>query len=109
MNARTLQERIYDWLAANYPEGPQWNQEGFHCFKDCHAIIRSLMAMDAVEGEIANGAWGQLLWNAFPNWRVVLDLAKDVYASMTANLQLEAIPLLYAKLSEYEKGCRAAM
>jgi len=109
MDAVTLQSRIYDWLATHYPDGPQWNHEGFHCFKDCHPIVRSLLAMDAVEGEISNGAWGQLLWNTFPNWRVVLDLAKDGYASMKATQQVDAIPLLYAKFSDYEKGCRAAM
>jgi len=104
-----LQDRIYDWLAIHYPDGPRWNQPGFHCFKDCHPIIRSLLAMDTVENEITNGAWGQLLWNTFPNWRVVLDLAKEGYASMAAHGQLQAIPLLYAKLSEYERGCSAAM
>jgi hypothetical protein len=81
----SLQEQTYGWLASRYPDGPQWNLEGFHCFKECHPLIRSLLAMDAVEGEISNGAWGQLLWNTFP------------------------IPILFAKLSEYEKGCRAAM
>jgi hypothetical protein len=109
MNAGSLQEQVYDWLASHYPDGPQWDHEGFHCFKDCHSIIRSVLAMDAVEGELSNGAWGQLLWNTFPNWRVVLDLAKDGYVSMTADRQIDAIPRLSAKLTEYEKGCRAAM
>ena len=109
MTSTALQEQIYDWLAAHYPAGPEWTEEGFHCFRECHPIVRALMAMDALEGEISNGAWGQLLWNTFPNWRVVLELARDGYASMPAPEQLNAIPLLHAKLAEYEKGCRAAM
>lgn len=109
MNTSSLQEQIYAWLASHYPEGPQWNVDGFHCFKDCHPIVRSLVAMDAVEGEISNGAWGQLLWNTFPNWRAVIDLAKEGYISMGSTRQVDAIPILVAKLSEYERGCRAAM
>jgi hypothetical protein len=109
MTSDSLQDRIYGWLAVHHPDGPEWNKEGFHCFKECHPIIRSIVSMDALEGEISNGAWGQLLWNTFPNWRVVLEQAEAGYSGMPAPEQLQAIPLLHAKLSEYEKGCGAAM
>lgn len=105
MKSSSLQDQVYDWLARHYPEGPEWDKDGFHCFQDCAQIVRRLLAMDAVEGEISNGAWGQLLWNTFPNWRVVLDLARDGYESMGADGQVDAIPHLHAKLSEYESAC----
>lgn len=109
MDIHSLQEQIYDWLGANYPEGPQWHVSGFHCFKDCDPIIRQVVAMDAVEGEIANGAWGQLLWNTFPNWRTVLTLASEGYLSMEAKKQYDSIAQLKEKFSEHEMTCHEAI
>lgn len=109
MHSDSLQDLIYEWLSRRHPDGPEWHLAKFHCFNDCHPLIRSLVAMDAVEGEIANGAWGQLLWNTFPNWRTVLELAGVGYASMGAKLQQEAIPKLHEKLAAHEQACREAM
>jgi hypothetical protein len=109
MNGEAVLERIYDWLAANYPEGPEWDRPQFHCFRDCHPVVRAVVAMDTVEGEISNGAWGQLLWNTFPNWRDVLDLAANGYDMIGATTQANAIPALAEKLAAFESKCAAAM
>ena len=84
-------------------------QADFHCFRDCDHIIRAVVAMDTVEGEITNGAWGQLLWNAHPHWREVISLAKSGYSAMGATEQAMAIDQLSAKLGEYESQCAASM
>lgn len=104
-----LLEHTYNWLSRRHPDGPEWNRPDFHCFRDCDPIVRSIVAMDAVESEIANGAWGQLLWNTFPNWREVLTLAKSGYNSMGSVEQAQAIDQLAAKLVEYEVQCATAM
>lgn len=109
MTGEELLEHIYNWLSRKHPDGPEWERPDFHCFRDCDPIVRWIVAMDAVESEIANGAWGQLLWNTFPNWREVLTLAKSGYNAMGAIEQAQAIDQLAAKLSEYEAQCASAM
>ena len=109
MSGEVLLEQIYDWLARRHPDGPEWNRPEFHCFRDCDPIVRSIVAMDTVEQEVSNGAWGQLLWNAFPNWREVLALAKSGYEHMGATAQVAAIDALASKLSEFEAQCAEAM
>ena len=109
MSGEELLDQIYDWLSRRYPDGPEWDKAGFHCFRDCDPMIRAVLAMDAVEGEVSNGAWGQLLWNTFPNWREVLTLAKAGYDSMLAPEQSSAIDSLSTKFSEYEAKCAEAM
>ena len=109
MSGEELLEQIYDWLSRRHPDGPEWDKADFHCFRDCDPIVRSIVAMDALEGEISNGAWGQFLWNTYPNWREILALAKSGYDSMDAAEQTLAIDLLAEKLSENEAHCAAAM
>ena len=109
MATEDLLEEIYNWLGANFPNGPEWDDPKFHCFSGCHPIIRAVAAMDSVEGEISNGAWGQLLWNTFPNWRTVLELAGEGYSMMRAEAQVNALSALTAKLAAHEIACAAAM
>lgn len=109
MSGEDLLDQIYDWLSRKHPDGPAWHKVGFHCFRDCAPIVRAVLAMDAVEGEVSNGAWGQLLWNTYPNWREVLALAKAGYDSMHASEQSSAIDSLSARFSEYEAMCAEAM
>jgi hypothetical protein len=104
-----LQAQIYNWLGTHFPEGPEWNKAGFHCFESCPPLVRSMLAMDSVEAQIMNGAWGQLLWNTFPNWRTVLALAGQGYTMMGANAQVSAISMLAAKFAEHETACAAAI
>jgi hypothetical protein len=109
MRGEELLEQVYDWLAAKHPDGPEWNRSGFDCFSDCHPLVRAIVAMDTVEGEVSNGAWGQLLWNTFPNWREVVSLARSGYEMMGAHEQVLAIDALALKLTEHEAACGAAM
>ena len=109
MSGEDVLDQIYDWLSRRHPDGPEWDKVGFHCFRDCDPIVRAVLAMDAVEAEVSNGAWGQLLWNTYPNWREVLTLAKTGYESMQASEQSAAIDSMATKFSEYESKCAEAM
>lgn len=108
MRGTEVQERVYEWLAEHYPEGPNWDQPGFHCFRDCPAAIRMIPAIDTLEGEVANGAWGQLLWNCLPNWRELLRYAEEGYILIGADEYAAATRQLAEKLADHEAACVAA-
>jgi hypothetical protein len=108
MRGNEIQERVYDWLAEHYPEGPEWDRPGFHCFRDCPLPIRMIPAIDSLEAEVSNGAWGQLLWNTLPNWRALLQTAVDGYELIGALEHAAAARDLQAKLAEHEAACSKA-
>ena len=108
MRGKDIQERIYAWLGQQYPEGPEWERPGFHCFRDLPLSIRMIPAIDSLEAEVSNGAWGQLLWNTLPNWRELLRIAEDGYTLIGAAGHAGAVRELRSKLSDHESACRAA-
>lgn len=108
MRGIDIQNRVYDWLAEHYPEGPEWHRAGFHCFRDCPLPIRMIPAIDTLESEVSNGAWGQLLWNTLPNWRELLETARDGYALIGADSHAAAVGQLVCKLGEHAVACAKA-
>jgi hypothetical protein len=108
MRGIDVQERIYEWLSERYPEGPDWAQPGFHCFRACPLSIRMVPAIDSLESEVSNGAWGQLLWNTFPNWRELLETAIAGYELIGADSHAGAARQLTAKLEAHESDCALA-
>jgi hypothetical protein len=65
-------------------------------------------AIDSIESEVSNGAWGQLLWNTLPNWQELLETARDGYLLIGANSHASAVDELAVKLGEHAASCAAA-
>ena len=108
MRGANIQNRVYGWLSERYPEGPELARAGFHCFRECPLSIRMIPAIDTLESEISNGAWGQLLWNTLPNWRELLATATDGYLLIGAHAHASAARELAVKLAEHAEACAQA-
>ncbi len=109
MNGDQIQDLIYDWLGKFYPDGPGWHDPGFDCFGNTPIEIKMISAFDAIEYNIGNGGWAQLLWNCFGQWRRLIEIAKEGYQLIGALEQSAALDKLYALCERDERECEEAI
>jgi hypothetical protein len=105
---KEVQSLIYDWLRLVHPDGPLWGDADFDCFGNTPIEIKMIPAFDAVEFNIENGGWAQLLWNCFANWRQLVQIAKQGYQMIGAAPQSTALDKLYALCTHDEQECEQA-
>jgi hypothetical protein len=65
-------------------------------------------AFDAIEYNIGNGGWSQVLWNCFANWRRLIEIAKEGYVLIGAGRQASALDDLHALCIRDEQECLRA-
>ncbi|WP_075111691.1 DMP19 family protein [Noviherbaspirillum massiliense] len=71
--------------------------------------MRYIVAFDSVEEEITNGGWAQLLWNTYPNWRELLEIAREGYAYFGDDHRASTIAKLSKVFGEHENDCAKYM
>ena len=109
MTPKKLESAIYAWFESHYPDGPHWQEAGWHCFESAPLELKMFPAFDAVDYNLTNGGWAQLLWNCYSNWRRLLDICEQGYRLIGAGAQAAAIPALRARLAADEAECAAFM
>ena len=105
MDGEKVQDLIYNWLNRHYPEGPGWQDPDFDCYGDAPIEIKMISAFDAVEYNIGNGGWSQVLWNCFGCWRKLLEIAAEGYTLIGAPERADALRELYVLCERDEKEC----
>jgi hypothetical protein len=108
MNGEQTQELIYDWLGSNLPDGVDW-QNSDHVELNLAVEIKMILAFDALEYNIDNGGWAQLLWNCLGQWRVLLEIAEEGYNTIGALPQARAIREIWKLCAESELECTIAL
>jgi hypothetical protein len=98
-----VERLICDWLDRNYPEGPTWY--GRPAAKAPPLEIKMIPAFGAIEYNISNGGWAQFLWNCFPDWREIINVAKDGYLLIGAPEQSAALTVLWTLCERDEREC----
>ena len=109
MTAAPIEDLIYEWLNANYPDGPVWFDEELPAEELPPIETRMLYAFNVIEYNISNGGWSQFLWNCLSNWRSILDTAQEGYALIGATEQARALDTLRILCEQDEPECLAAM
>ena len=105
----TVQDLIYEWLFAHYPDGPRWIDPDFDAYRNVPIEIGMISAFDAIESNMSNGGWAQVLWNCYGCWREMISIAKQGYALIEATDQVLALDELQ-RICELNAGdCAAAM
>lgn len=107
MAGEQLQNLIYQWLDKNFPNGMDWQSTDDRDLQ-MPLEIKMILAFDALEANIDNGGWAQLLWNCLGHWRLLLKIAKNGYLTIGAFPQAEAIDRVWALCEESESGCAIA-
>lgn len=109
MNGSKVEEMIYEWLNAKYPDGPIWFDEELPADQLPPLETRMLYAFNVLEYNISNGGWSQFLWNCLPNWRALLDTAQAGYALIGATEQAQALNTMRALCERDEHECLSAV
>lgn len=109
MTGSHVEEMIYEWLKAKYPEGPIWFDQELPPDQLPPLETRMLYAFNVLEYNISNGGWSQFLWNCLPNWRALLDTAQAGYSLIGANEQARALDTMRALCERDEQECLAAL
>ena len=109
MSSAQIEEMIYEWLKANYPDGPIWFDEEVPAERLPPLEARMLYAFNVIEYNISNGGWSQFLWNCLSNWRALLDTAQQGYALIGAVDQARALDTMRALCEQNEQECLAAL
>lgn len=105
MTGEEIEETVIDWLAERYPEGPDWQNPKFHCLETEPLLLKMIPAFQAIEYNLGNGGWSQLLWNCFGTWRRLLEIAAEGYELIGAKEQQDALKPLHEVLSRDEAEC----
>lgn len=109
MTGEQIQDMIYDWLNEHYPEGPLWIEPEFDAYENVPIEIKMVSAFDALEYNISNGGWSQVLWNCYGTWRKLIDIAREGYTLIDAQEQTQALDALYALCERDEKECETGL
>lgn len=109
MNGEELQGQIYSWLEQHYPEGPRWMDPEFDALGETAIEIKMISAFDAIEANLANGGWAQVLWNCFGSWRKLIGIAEEGYALIGAQEQVVALGQLRDLCERNADECAQAM
>jgi hypothetical protein len=109
MNAEHIQDLVYNWLTEHYPDGANWMDPDFDAFADVPIEIKMISAFDALEYNIANGGWSQVLWNCYGCWRELIAIAREGYVTIGAPERASALADLQALCEEHESACEAAL
>src|SRR5258706_14941159 len=104
MDGERVQALIYDCLNKPYPAA-NWQDPDFDCYGGAPLEVTMISAFDAIEYNIANGGWSQVLWNCLGRWRELLDIAAEGYALIGASEQVDALRELHALCARDEKEC----
>lgn len=109
MNGKHVERLVYDWLQAHYPDGANWMDPEFDAFADVPWEIQMIAAFDALEYNIGNGGWSQVLWNCHGRWRELIAIARKGYTTIGATDQAAALTRLEALCERDEAECRSAI
>jgi hypothetical protein len=109
MPAVQVEEMIYEWLNAHYPDGPVWFDGDVPAGGLPPLELRMLYAFNVIEYNISNGGWSQFLWNCFSNWRALLDTAQQGYYLIGAVEQARALDTMRALCEQDEQECLGAL
>ncbi|SER25007.1 protein of unknown function [Solimonas aquatica] len=109
MTTAPVEELIYEWLNARYPNGPVWFDEDMPADRLPPLETRMLYAFNVIEYNISNGGWSQFLWNCLPNWRSILETAQKGYRLIGANEQADTLETLRSLCEQDESECLAAI
>ena len=105
MTGNEVEARIWEWLQHTFPNDKGWQDPQFHCYRDVPLEIALVDAHAALEYNINNGGWSQVLWNCFGCWRQLLDLAGQGYTLIGASAQAEELKALYRLCERDEADC----
>ena len=105
MTGAQVETAVGNWLARHFPGEQDWGDEGFHCFEGLPLELRMLPAHWAVEYNISNGGWAQLLWNCFGSWRRLIRIACDGYRLIGADQQAVALENARVLFERNEEEC----
>jgi hypothetical protein len=109
MTTAPIEELIYEWLNAKYPQGPTCFDEEVPVDRLPPLETRMLYAFNVIEYNISNGGWSQYLWNCLSNWRPILETAQQGYTLIGAHDQARALDTLRALCERDEPECLAAI
>lgn len=104
-----LENQIREFLASRFPNDSGWQDEQFHCFAGVPLELRMIPAFDALEYNIGNGGWSQVLWNCFGTWRELVRIGTEGYALTGATENVAAMGTLRSLLEANEVECREFM
>lgn len=109
MSGEEVEESIIEWLRHRYPDGSDWQNSNFHCFADEPLEFKMIPVFQAIEYNIDNGGWSQLLWNCFGTWSRMVEIGAEGYKLIGAQPQREALELLREVLTAHEAECASFM
>lgn len=81
----------------------------FDAFVGMPMEIRMYAAFDALERNIGNGGWSQVLWNCHGSWRKLIAIAREGYLTIGAMEQATALDRLQTLCERDEAECRSAL
>ena len=88
---RALWDAVATHLDEKYGTGPEWGEPDYHTLAAEPFEVRMLFVLGSIEYNIANGGWGQFLWNCLPHWRLMIDIAAKAYPMTGAPRHAEAL------------------
>ncbi len=98
-----IERMIGDWLELNYPNGPTWY--GRPATEGPPLEIKMIPAFVDIEYNISNGGWAQFLWNCFPHWREIINIAREGYLLIGTSEQSAALSELWTLCERDEREC----
>jgi hypothetical protein len=107
MSGEPIERMISDWGKLHYPNGPTWY--GRPATEGPPLEIKMIPAFVDIEYNISNGGWAQFLWNCFPHWREIIDIAREGYLLIGASEQSAALTELWTLCERDEGECREMM
>ena len=105
MTGEEINAQIWKWLERRFPVDTGWQDPEFHCYAAVPLEIALVPTHAALEYNISNGGWSQVLWNCFGCWRQLLTLGEKGYALIGATAQAEAIKELQILCEKNETEC----
>src|SRR6266704_6749178 len=105
MTGTEVERRIRDWLNRYFPSGPEWFDPEFNCLAGAPLEVRMISVFDALEYNVSNGGWSQVLWNCFGRWRDVLNISEQGYLLMGEPGAARAVCTMRPLLEANEPKC----
>jgi hypothetical protein len=100
-----IQNSIYAWFDRRYPDVRAWFGPASAEYAPASIEVRAVIALDAIEYNISNGGWSQLLWNCLPAWRLILDDGQHAYSQMGAMEQAAELRRIHDLCLRDEAQC----